>query len=347
MSNFVLPSLPQKRYSTIAETSKFCKVPATTLRYWEQKFPMLKPRVRTGRRYYRQEDIALILKIKHLLQGLSMSINDALLQFSSATTHPGKPRVGLAHKSSKAKKLYSDTKRKQMCTGLYYLDPEHGFSPHNITKVCRVSERTAQRYLKAQKAPYAVCRLLELESRGRILPDSWQYCFVNAKGNLEINQVGEVSENEIVNIRWLNGRISGLSRELCASQARVTELERLLALEQARQGAQENHANPITDHGIIRSYTVKNPSLYSAKRQFEVVIQAFQGLEEIASRSEGSAASVGNAMVPIIYQAIEGLKELDAVYEQSKIEKSTAASSVPPTGQSLVLLSFPGTRAEQ
>ncbi|HTF95260.1 MAG TPA: MerR family transcriptional regulator [Cellvibrio sp.] len=346
MNDFSLPSLPQKRYLTVAETSKFCKVTATTLRYWQTEFPMLEPIRRAGRRYYRQEDLVWILKIKHLVHEQKLSIADALIQFKTTFTPPSTPTASLAQSREKLK-AYAEAKKKEVSTGLQRLSPEHAFSPQNIAKVCRVSNRTAQRYLAAGKAPYAVCRLLELEARGRVLPDNWRYCFVNARGNLEINQVGEVSENEITSIHWLNSRIGGLNRELKDSQARVKELDSLLTQERAKHSALMDQITPSPDQEFTRNPKMKNPTLYSAKRHLEIVIQAFQGLEEIASRSEGDATSVGNAMVPLIFQAEEVLRELEAVYEKSKKPVVEPDGSPNPTGQPLVLLTFPKSGPEQ
>ena len=43
-------------------------IPAHVLRFWEGKFSQLRPMKRSGgRRYYRQEDIDILQKIKHLL----------------------------------------------------------------------------------------------------------------------------------------------------------------------------------------------------------------------------------------------------------------------------------------
>lgn len=348
MNNFTLPSLPQKRYLTIAEASKFCNVPATTLRYWESKFPMLKPSVRTGRRYYRQQDIAQIFKIKYLVQDQNLSINDALLAFSKTPSLSTPPAANLLTlKSAKAKKLYADAKKKEVCTGFHYLNPDFGFSLQNITKICRVSEKTAGRYLKAQKAPYAVCRLLELESRGRILPDKWTHCFINKRGNLEIYQVGEVSEDDIVSIQWtnqlFNGRINTLTRDLSASEARVKELEALLAQEQAKHIVKADNS-PVTNHETTRC-NMKNPNLYSVKSQLEIVIEAFQGLEHTASRSDGDAMSVGSAMVPIIFLAEDVLKDMETICERSKAT-ATGETTNTQGAAPLVLLTFPKAESE-
>ncbi len=55
---------------------------------------------------------------------------------------------------------------------------DENFRPswRQIVKVCGVSERTARRWLKYGAPPYAV-RLLELEERGRIMPESWPEYF--------------------------------------------------------------------------------------------------------------------------------------------------------------------------
>jgi|SRR5215467_90866 len=52
----------------IGDVSRMTGVKAFVLRYWETEFPMLEPEKRAnGRRFYTQEDVDLILKIKRLL----------------------------------------------------------------------------------------------------------------------------------------------------------------------------------------------------------------------------------------------------------------------------------------
>lgn len=62
---------PGKRASafrTIGEVAEDLDVPAHVLRFWESKFPQLKPMKRGGgRRYYRPDDIALLRRISDLL----------------------------------------------------------------------------------------------------------------------------------------------------------------------------------------------------------------------------------------------------------------------------------------
>ncbi|MFU8777441.1 MAG: MerR family transcriptional regulator, partial [Roseovarius sp.] len=55
-------------FRTISEVADWLDVPAHVLRFWESKFPQIKPVKRAGgRRYYRPADMALLGGIKVLL----------------------------------------------------------------------------------------------------------------------------------------------------------------------------------------------------------------------------------------------------------------------------------------
>ena len=55
-------------FRTISEVSDELDVPQHVLRFWETKFPQVRPLKRGGgRRYYRPEDVALLRKIQRLL----------------------------------------------------------------------------------------------------------------------------------------------------------------------------------------------------------------------------------------------------------------------------------------
>ena len=55
-------------FRTISEVSNEINIPAHVLRFWETKFPKINPLKRSGnRRYYRPEDVKLIIEIKNLL----------------------------------------------------------------------------------------------------------------------------------------------------------------------------------------------------------------------------------------------------------------------------------------
>ena len=55
-------------FRTISEVSNDLEVPPHVLRFWETKFPQIKPLKRGGgRRYYRPEDVSLLRQIRQLL----------------------------------------------------------------------------------------------------------------------------------------------------------------------------------------------------------------------------------------------------------------------------------------
>ncbi len=62
-------------FRTIGEVSDDLDVPKHVLRFWEGKFPQLKPMKRGGgRRFYRPEDVALLRGIHHLLHDAGYTI---------------------------------------------------------------------------------------------------------------------------------------------------------------------------------------------------------------------------------------------------------------------------------
>lgn len=62
-------------FRTISEVSDELDVPKHVLRFWEMKFPQIKPMKRGGgRRYYRPEDLELLSGIRHLLHAEAYTI---------------------------------------------------------------------------------------------------------------------------------------------------------------------------------------------------------------------------------------------------------------------------------
>ena len=58
----------EQAFRTIGELAAELGVPQHILRYWETRFPQLKPLQRAGnRRYYRPSDVALVQRIHRLL----------------------------------------------------------------------------------------------------------------------------------------------------------------------------------------------------------------------------------------------------------------------------------------
>jgi len=78
-------------FRTIGELSSELGVAQHILRYWETKFPQLRPLQRAGnRRYYRPADVALARRIHGLLnsQGYTVRGVQQLLQAKSADDAP-------------------------------------------------------------------------------------------------------------------------------------------------------------------------------------------------------------------------------------------------------------------
>jgi DNA-binding transcriptional MerR regulator len=64
----VSPPKSAQAFRTIGELAKELGLPQHILRYWETRFPQLRPLQRAGnRRYYRPEDVALATRINQLL----------------------------------------------------------------------------------------------------------------------------------------------------------------------------------------------------------------------------------------------------------------------------------------
>lgn len=62
-------------FRTISEVAEILETPAHVLRFWESRFPQIRPVKRAGgRRYYRPADVALLTGIKRLLHEEGMTI---------------------------------------------------------------------------------------------------------------------------------------------------------------------------------------------------------------------------------------------------------------------------------
>jgi DNA-binding transcriptional MerR regulator len=65
-------------FLTISEVASELNVPQHVLRFWETRFPQIKPlKMRGGRRYYRPEDVVVLNKIKTLLYSQGYTIKGA------------------------------------------------------------------------------------------------------------------------------------------------------------------------------------------------------------------------------------------------------------------------------
>lgn len=78
-------------FRTIGELSVELGLPQHILRYWETRFPQLRPVTRAGnRRYYRPEDVALVRRIDQALNrdGYTIRGVQKLLEGKEATAAP-------------------------------------------------------------------------------------------------------------------------------------------------------------------------------------------------------------------------------------------------------------------
>lgn len=68
--------------------------------------------------------------------------------------------------------------------------------------------------------------------------------------------------------------------------------------------------------------------LNTIKTDFEQVMDAFQGLEQVASKSHGHASDVASAMVPIIFQMELVQARINDLYDQLKPVTASRKSNV-------------------
>jgi len=93
-----------ERLYGIAQVSRILGVKPFVLRYWESEFPMLEPvKGKTGHRLYREQDVALVKKIKTLLYDEGFTIAGArrhLQELAEGTngddTSPDSPHIEAA-----------------------------------------------------------------------------------------------------------------------------------------------------------------------------------------------------------------------------------------------------------
>ena len=69
-------NLPDKLYYSIGEVAKAFDVNASLIRYWEQEFPIIKPKKnKKGNRYFTPEDIKNLKMIYHLVKEKGFTID--------------------------------------------------------------------------------------------------------------------------------------------------------------------------------------------------------------------------------------------------------------------------------
>lgn len=77
-------NLPDKLYYSIGEVAKAFDVNTSLIRYWEQEFPILRPKKnKKGNRYFTPEDIANLKIIYHLVKEKGYTLDGARIALST------------------------------------------------------------------------------------------------------------------------------------------------------------------------------------------------------------------------------------------------------------------------
>jgi DNA-binding transcriptional MerR regulator len=98
-------------YRTIGELARETGLPQHILRYWETRFPQLRPLTRAGnRRYYRPDDVALVHRIHRLLseEGYTIRGVQKLLAEEKAARPKGGAKALIQIRDSLARALEDD-----------------------------------------------------------------------------------------------------------------------------------------------------------------------------------------------------------------------------------------------
>lgn len=87
----------EQAFRTIGELASELDVPQHILRYWESRFPQLKPLQRAGnRRYYRPADVALARRIHRLLNRDGYTIRGVQQLLASGASEPESGEAAVA-----------------------------------------------------------------------------------------------------------------------------------------------------------------------------------------------------------------------------------------------------------
>jgi DNA-binding transcriptional MerR regulator len=100
-------------FRTISEVATELEVPQHVLRFWESKFPQVKPLKRAGgRRYYRPDDVALLRRIRQCLyeQGYTIKGVQKLLREGALKTDEI-PRLTLPTTAAREGEKVDDMRR--------------------------------------------------------------------------------------------------------------------------------------------------------------------------------------------------------------------------------------------
>ncbi len=92
--------MPEKTYLTMREVSRMAQLPEHTIRYWEQKFRLLRPlRLSSGHRRYTRADVDTLLEIKDLVfvKGYALTGARKALAAKKRQKSAARPAAATAH----------------------------------------------------------------------------------------------------------------------------------------------------------------------------------------------------------------------------------------------------------
>ena len=101
----MLQTKTNKALKTIGEAAAILKVAPHVIRFWESNFTRLKPIKYNGRRYYTNENIHMLEKIKILLHEKNFSIQETIIYINKPVNPLIKIKEKLIKNREKLNKL--------------------------------------------------------------------------------------------------------------------------------------------------------------------------------------------------------------------------------------------------
>lgn len=83
----IVPEIPDKKYFTIGQVGRLLGLKPHIIRYWEQEFPVLRPRkTASGRRVFTRKDILLLARIHDLIHVQKFTVEGARRRLNEELT---------------------------------------------------------------------------------------------------------------------------------------------------------------------------------------------------------------------------------------------------------------------
>src|SRR5215831_16358080 len=165
VSGRVRPKKAPNAFRTISEVADDLHIPQHVLRFWETKFPQVKPLKRGGgRRYYRPDDIALLRRISDLLyiQGYTIKGMQRLLREGGGRLSDDIPPAPAEEQEAAEAERAAESVEPEL--------PMPGLAPPPSSQVTRVSVRPGTELENDRLRELLTETLHELEALRALLP---------------------------------------------------------------------------------------------------------------------------------------------------------------------------------